>query len=46
MSRLQQIATILGCLLVVAGVSFIFWPAGLIVAGIALSVVGLTDFEG
>lgn len=44
MSRLSQIVTAAGAVLVVVGVSFIFWPAGLIVAGAALVTVGLTDF--
>ena len=44
MSRLSRIVTAAGVALVVVGVTFIFWPAGLIVAGAALVTVGLTDF--
>jgi hypothetical protein len=44
MTRPQRIVTVAGIALVVAGVSFIFWPAGLIVAGVAAVTVGLTEF--
>jgi len=31
---------LLGASLVVAGVAFVYWPAALIVAGVAIGVVG------
>lgn len=46
MNRWQRISVVLGAALVVAGVSFFSWPAGLIVAGAALLTAGFTDFEG
>ena len=45
MSRLARVVAVCGLALIVAGVSIIFWPAGIIAAGIALVTVGLTDFE-
>lgn len=45
MSRLNLTAAIVGAALIVTGVSFIFWPAGLIVAGVILVTAGLTDFK-
>ena len=45
MSRFAKVVTACGLALIVAGVSIIFWPAGIIAAGVALVTVGLTDFE-
>lgn len=45
MTRTQRIVTAIGVALVVAGVAFIYWPAGLIVAGLAAVTAGLTDFK-
>ena len=32
---------VLGAFLVVAGVSFVYWPAGLIVGGVLVTVIGV-----
>lgn len=45
MSRIQRGAVVVGAVLVAVGVAFIYWPAGLIVAGLGLVSAGLTDFE-
>lgn len=40
------IVAVLGAVLVVAGVAIVYWPAALIVAGVALATVGLTSDDG
>jgi hypothetical protein len=45
MSLTQRLVAAAGVGLIVVGVTFIFWPAGLIVAGVALVTAGLTDFK-
>ena len=39
--RLTIVATVLGFLMLVAGVTLIYWKAGVVVAGIGLIAAGL-----
>jgi hypothetical protein len=38
--------TVVGAALVVSGVAVVYWPAALIVAGVALAWVGLSSDDG
>ena len=40
------VLTILGAALVVAGVGFIYWPAALVVAGVATVTLGVLSDDG
>lgn len=44
--RVRLAAVALGGVLAVAGVAFVFWPAALILAGLALVAFGLLTDDG
>ncbi len=39
----QNVTIILGCMLIIAGVAFVYWPAGIVVAGILAIAAAFTS---
>lgn len=44
-ARIAEVLTLIGGALAAVGVGFVYWPAGLIVGGVALCVFGLFGMD-